>query len=103
MKFRDEPDFLTQIILIESLELGVKLISISKETKKIKSSIGFPWIKGSIFSDDNNGRWPAAWRIAENSGIYAGCGNSGQAQIRSDELPLPGVWKFVKGEWRKIE
>ena len=101
MKFRDEPDFLTQILLIEAFAVGIKTIAICKESKRVKSSVGFPYINYSVFSDEETGGWPAAWRAAENSGMYAGCGNSGQAQIR-EQLP-PSVWKLVKDEWRKVE
>lgn len=94
-------------------DLGVDLVGIGKRTDDLKDSRGHPFgSSGSIFADGRsveyyqvNGvrkereGWPIAWEIARKAGVGAGCGNSGQHQVRGEFLD--GVYRCKDGVWAK--
>ena len=94
----------TAEVLAIAESLGVKTVSIGKITPLVgNENWGFR-AQGSIFTPHGaevNG-WPAAWAIAEQSGIYSGCGNSGQAQIDSSKV-IDGVYQCKNGQWVRIK
>lgn len=84
-------------------ELGVSIVGVGVKHDLLDNH-SFPWPKHSLFTppsarvDD----WPAAWRIAKLAGIFDSCGNSGQAQIRSDAGLPSGVWVRALDGWAQV-
>jgi hypothetical protein len=104
-EYEEARDF-TAILLDKAKSMGIKALGINKNSKKTQDS---PWSKMhgyGIFAkektDDGNG-WPMVWRLAEDAGIYAGCGNNQQAQIKSDKSAqlIDGIYELKKGIWIK--
>jgi hypothetical protein len=82
---------------------GIKLVSIGTKTDKIESTKKWERCGGSAFSDKRKDGWPAIWRAAEDAGVYAGAGNSGQAQISYQAELIKGVYEFDGEVWTRIE
>lgn len=101
LTYSEEPDFPTQVVLMEAYKCGVKAICISMSHPIVKESTTFVFgANGSIFCNEEIDGWPAAWKVAENSHIFAGCGNSNQAQVYW-RAP-PSVWSRIGKHWRKL-
>lgn len=86
-------------------EEGIRIVSIGKQTEKIKAAKDWPFSpNGSVFADKRtkDGE-PAIWRVAERAGIKRGCGNGGQHQVREEAKLIEGVYKFKKGKWYLLE
>lgn len=94
----------TAEVLAIANEVGVKTVGIGRKHASLGNA-DYPFgASGSIFtpkSHRTNG-WPSAWHIAEQAGIGAGAGNSGQHQIKTDSC-IDGVYRCVKGIWTRIE
>ena len=76
-----EHGLFTAKFLATCKELGIKVVSIGRKTKKVKSTESWPFgYQGSAFADGNDEEdsWPLIWRAVEVAGISGGCGNSGQ-------------------------
>jgi hypothetical protein len=103
----------TQNILQACDDLGVPIVGIGKRTDEFKDSKGHPFgAGGSVFADGRSVEyyqvkgvrhqregWPIAWQIARNAGVSAGCGNSGQHQVKGEFLD--GVYRCKDGVWSK--
>ena len=84
-------------------ELGVPVLGVGVKHDLLDNH-AFPWPKHSLFTPPSvrvDG-WPAAWELAKRAGIYAGCGNTGQAQIRSDAGLPAGVWVRALDGWVRV-
>lgn len=94
----------TDEVLEVAKELGVSVVSIGLRSELVKNDDWGFGTSNSLFThpDDKVDGWPAAWEIARRSGIYSGCGNSGQAQIHS-QMVADGVYRLRDGQWHLLE
>lgn len=95
----------TAEVLAVASEMGVEVVGIGRPHELLNNQ-KFPGsTRGSIFTPhaarDSNG-WPAAWKIAERTGIGYGCGNTGQHQIHSEQV-IDGVYRCENGVWTLID
>jgi hypothetical protein len=94
-----------QAFLDACLEYGIKRVAICVADKRIPRSLDFPFgPQSSAFTLESarfNG-WPSVWQAAEVAGVYDGCGNTAQAQVKPDLLDH-GYWQYSKRMgWRKL-
>jgi hypothetical protein len=95
-----------QELLKVASQLGIQLVGIRMAHPLLKGSESFPWPSNSLFA---NGTLPnlffkpcAAWELAKRAGVWGGCGNNNQAQIKQyAELPA-GVWQLQADGWMQI-
>lgn len=89
-------------VLRAAEDLGIPMVGIGIAHKMLGNE-SFPWPKHSLFTptDSEVDGWPSAWALAKRTGLWAGVGNHGQAQINRGNLPA-GVWiKGVDG-WSRL-
>lgn len=81
----------------------VVLVSIGTKTNLIKSSKEWPFSHYySAFEDGEEDGWPRIWRVCEEAGVSAGCGNYGQHQLRYAHGMELGVYRRHHQTWKKI-
>lgn len=94
----------TAEVLAIANEVGVKTVGIGRRHASLGNA-DFPFgASGSIFTPQGSrtNDWPSAWHIAQEAGIGAGAGNSGQHQIKTDSC-IDGVYRCIKGVWSRVE
>ena len=110
LTYSELPGVVTQVVLIEAAQAGIKTIGICKAHKSLKNS---DWREAppSLFADERDASpwrrkerdgFPSIWRVGEESGIGAGCGNTGQFQIHTGDGLEPGVWRLKAKHWEKL-
>jgi len=101
LSYSEDPDFPTQVILMEAAALGVKAVCIGVSHACVESSTTFPFGAGSsLFCEGDYRGWPAAWEIAERIGARNSCGNTDQYQIGS-EWPK-SAWTRRGSHWERV-
>ena len=94
---------MTAKVLAAAEANGVDRIGIGKLDATVHETEKFPFgASGSIFCKGKGpDGWPLAWKVAEDAGVSAGCGNSGQHQVSG--VFVDGVYERTDGEWRLVE
>lgn len=94
----------TQELLAVAASVGTTVVSIGKKHPRVENEDWPFGVSGSIFTppkDYHNGT-PTAWIIARQVGVAAGAGNTGQHQIRTENL-IDGVYECRDGQWSRID
>lgn len=104
LTYKDEPDLLSQIILIECAKAGVKRVAICCTDAGIPSSMSFPFGPShSIFANERTETGiPSIWNVAYETGLNAGCGNADQYQIDTGGMIEPGAWQLRGSTWHRV-
>ncbi len=98
-----DAEALTARVLAIAEKYGETIVGINKSDERLVGSKdwdgrGMGHCLFAVGLDE--GGYPNVWRIAEEAGIYAGCGNYNQAQIIA-ECVVDGVYELRDGKWSR--
>lgn len=104
-EYEDARDF-TAVFLDICRRREIELVSVGKRTELIEPSASFPFgVGGSAFAISKTGNRTAIWEACGEAGVYAGCGNSCQAQLNQKGAAqlIDGVYRLQDGVWERVE